>query len=109
MSNQDIFIKANKALAERNYEEFIGYCTEDIRWENVGDSIFNGKAEVLRYISSAYDGTTFTTENQIREDGFIVELGKIIFEKNGQSKKSSYCDIWNFRDGLISQFTSFVI
>lgn len=108
--NQEIFIKANKALAERNYEEFITYCAEDIRWENVGNNIiFNGKGEVLRYISSVYDGITFTTENQIVENYFIVELGKIVFEIDGDLKKSSYCDVWNFRNGLISQVTSFVI
>lgn len=30
MNNEEIFIKANKALAEGNYEEFIEYCAEDI-------------------------------------------------------------------------------
>lgn len=28
MSNQDIFIKANKALAEGNYEEYTQYCSQ---------------------------------------------------------------------------------
>lgn len=109
MSNQDIFIQANKALAERNYEEFITYCSEDIKWINVGESTFNGKAEILKYISSAYDGITFTTEDHIKENDFIVELGQIVFEKNTETKKSSYCDIWNFKDELITQVKSFVI
>ncbi|GAA4312798.1 hypothetical protein GCM10023149_08300 [Mucilaginibacter gynuensis] len=109
MSNQHVFLKANKALAEGNYEEFITYCTEDIKWENVGKSTFNGKAQLLRYISSAYDGITFTTENSIKEDDMVVELGQLVIEKNGESKKSSYCDVWKFKDGMISQVTSFVI
>lgn len=109
MSNQDIFIRANKALAEGNYDEFITYCTEDIKWENVGESTFHGKAELFRYISSAYEGITFTTEDHIKENDLVVELGQIVFEKNGESKKSSYCDVWNFKDGMISQVTSFVI
>ncbi|RDC56442.1 nuclear transport factor 2 family protein [Pedobacter chinensis] len=109
MSNQDVFIKANKALAEGNYVEFITYCAEGIKWENVGGSTFNGKSELLSYISSAYDGITFTTENNIQEKDFVVELGQIVFEKNGESKKSSYCDVWNFKDGMICQVTSFVI
>lgn len=109
MSNQDTFIKANKALAEGNYDEFITYCTEDIKWEKVGESNFHGKVELLRYISSAYDGLVFTTENYIKEKDFVVELGQIVFEKNGESKNSSYCDVWNFKDGLIRQVTSFVI
>jgi ketosteroid isomerase-like protein len=109
MSNQDIFIKANKALAEGNYDEFITYCAEDIKWENVGKSTFIGKAKLLSYISSAYNGLTFTTERSINEKDFVVELGQIIFKKNGQSKKSSYCDVWNFKDGMISQVTSFLI
>ncbi|MCF0074878.1 nuclear transport factor 2 family protein [Dyadobacter sp. CY261] len=109
MNNQDIFIKANKALAEGKYVEFITYCTEDIKWENVGEKTFNGKAELYKYISSAYEGITFTTENHIKEDDFVVELGQIVVEKNGESKRSSYCDVWNFKAGMISQVTSFVI
>lgn len=62
MSNQDIFLEANKALAEGNYDDFVTYCTEDIKWESVGNNTFNGKFELLNYISSAYDGLTFTTE-----------------------------------------------
>lgn len=109
MSNQNILIKANKALAEGNYDEFTTYCTEDIKWENVGDITFHGKVEILKYISSTYDGLVFTTKNYIKEKDFIVELGHIVFEKNGESKKSSFCDVWNFKHGLIHQVTSFVI
>lgn len=109
MSNQKIFIKANKALAKGSYDEFITYCNEDIKWENVGEKTFHGKVELLRYISSTYDGITFTTENSIQENDFVVELGQIVFEKNGESKKSSYCDVWKFKNGLVSQVTSFVI
>jgi|SRR5690606_17224595 len=109
MDNQDIFITANKALAEGSYDEFITYCTEDIKWENIGNSTIHGKIELLKYISSAYDGVVFTTEKYIKEKDVVVELGQIVFEKNGESKKSSYCDIWNFKDGLIHQVTSFVI
>lgn len=109
MSNQNIFINANKALSQGNYEQFIEYCSEDIKWQNVGKKTFNGKAELLVYISSAYNGLTFTTENFIEKKDFVVELGHIKFENNGESKESSYCDVWNFKNGLINQVTSFVI
>nr|WP_315224672.1 nuclear transport factor 2 family protein [uncultured Flavobacterium sp.] len=109
MSNENIFINANKALAEGNYDEFIAYCAEDVKWENVGKSKFHGKAELLAYIRSAYDGVEFTTENYIKEKDFVVEFGQIVFGKNGESKNSSYCDVWNFKDGLIHQVNSFVI
>ncbi|MFD2289165.1 hypothetical protein GJU39_22435 [Pedobacter petrophilus] len=109
MNNQDIFISANKALADGNYDEFITYCSPHIKWENVGKSTLEGKVELYNYISSAYGGLEFTTENYIKENDFIVEFGAIVFEKYGESKKSSYCDIWNFKDGFIHQLTSFVI
>lgn len=109
MDNQQIFLKANNALAEGNYEEFISYCTDDIKWENVGANTLTGKAELLRYISSAYDGLTFTTENSVKENDLIVELGQIVFRSNGESKQRSYCDVWQFKNGLISQVRSFVI
>jgi ketosteroid isomerase-like protein len=109
MSNQDIFIKANTALAEGNYEKFMMYCAEDVKWDNVGGLTFKGKDELFGYIQSAYNGISFTTEDHIKENDYVVEFGQIVFEKNGESKTSRYCDIWNFKDGMISQVTSFVI
>ena len=35
MNNEDIFIKANKVLAEGNNDQFLTYCAEDIKWINV--------------------------------------------------------------------------
>ena len=109
MDNQLIFKRANNALAEGKYAEFINYCSDDVQWKNIGELTINGKVELLAYISSAYKGITFITENIIKENDVIVELGQIVVEKNGISKKSSYCDIWDFKNGLISQVTSFVI
>ncbi|TCD28726.1 nuclear transport factor 2 family protein [Pedobacter psychrodurus] len=109
MDNRNILISANRALLDGNFEQFISYCTDDIRWENVGENIFNGKAELLGYVSSAYDGVTFTTENYIQNNDTVVELGQIEFKKDSGSEKSSYCDIWSFKDGLISELRSFVI
>ena len=77
MNTHAIFLKANNALAEGNDDAFITYCGEDIRWENVGKSTFNGKAELLNYICSAYDGISFTTENFIKENELIVEPGQL--------------------------------
>ena|SRR5690606_2773591 len=109
MSNRHILMEANKTLSEGHYEQFIHYCSEDMKWKNVGESTFNGKEEILGYISSAYDGLTFKTENYIEDKDFVVETGQIVFEKNGGSVKSSFCDVWNFKDGVIRQVTSFVI
>lgn len=108
MDNEQIFLNANQALGAGHYEEFITYCAEDITWENVGKNTFNGKAELLNYISSAYEGMTFTTEISVKEDDIIVELGQIVLG-NGGNPSSSYCDVWKFQDGLIKQVRSFVI
>jgi hypothetical protein len=66
MNNEEIFIKAKKALAEGNYEEFIEHCAEDINWINVGGSIFNGKTEILKYISSSYNDIKFYNRRSYR-------------------------------------------
>ena len=109
MSNLDILNKANKELGAGNYEEFISYCSDDIQWENIGGRVFQGKVEVLEYIGSTYDGVVFTTDKYITEKDIVVELGQIVYEKDGVPKKSSYCDVWKFKDGLIHQVNSFVI
>jgi len=109
MNNEEIFIKANNALAEDNYEEFTEYCAEDIKWVNVGGTTFNGKTEILEYISSSYNGISFTTEDHITEKDTVIEFGQIVFENIDNEKESSYCDIWKFKDGMIIQVRSFVI
>lgn len=109
MNNEEIFMKANKALAEGNYEEFIEYCAEDIKWINVGGNIFNGKTEILTYINSSYDEISFTTEDHITEKDIVIEFGQIVFDNIDNQKESSYCDIWKFENGLIIQIKSFVI
>ena len=109
MSNKELFTNANKALAEGNYEEFIDYCAENIIWKNIGGNTYNGKLELISYIRSVYPTATFTTENVIQENDFVVELGKLVSEINGNSKTHSYCDVWSFKSERISQVTSFVI
>jgi len=109
MNNQELFTLANIALAEGNYEGFIDYCAENIIWKNIGGNTYNGKSELLSYISMAYTNVAFQTENVIQENDFIVEVGQITYKVDGNSIHRSYCDIWNFKDGMISQVTSFVI
>lgn len=93
MNNQDIFINANKSLAEGKFDEFLTYCSEEIQWNIIGEKSYFGKDELLKYISSAYDGVMFTTQNYIKENEFVVEFGQITFKVNEIHKTSSYCDI----------------
>lgn len=87
MNNQNILIQANEALMQGNYHKFITYCSEDIRWECVGERTFNGKAELLNYLSSAYKGIIFTAENYIKQKDFVVELGQIVLEKTVNQRR----------------------
>lgn len=109
MNNQIIFSEANRALAAGQYDQFLAYCAEHIKWERVGERTITGKADLAGYLKSAYDGLVFTTESYIKEHDVIVELGPIMLEKAGTVKRSSYCDVWKFEDGQILQMTSFVI
>lgn len=57
-----MLIKVNKALTEGNYDQFITYCTEDIKWECVGDIR-------LRELSKGRSGTQKLIQALVKKYG----------------------------------------
>jgi ketosteroid isomerase-like protein len=110
MSNQEILIKANNAISVGNYDEFLSFCTDDTKWTYIGDRTIIGKHELRKYIMTAYEGSTFTTEQYIEEGNYLTVLGKITLKKaDGQLVTYSYCDVWTFRNGKLAELKAFVI
>lgn len=110
MSNREILIKANKAFSEGNYEEFLTYCTNDTKWEYVGDRTIMGKDKLREYLATAYEESTFTAERYIEEGTYLTVLGKIkLKQTGGELVNYSYCDVWTFRDGKLAELKAFVI
>lgn len=111
MDNKEILEKANTAVSAGDYETFLSFCTDHTKWTFVGDQELHGKDQVLSYMKNAYiEPPKFMVENMIAEGDFVTAVGKIRMKmQDGQWKEYSYCDIWRFAEGKMSELTAFVI
>lgn len=109
--NKAILLKANAAVAEGDNEGFLSFCTEDLKYEFVGDRILEGKDAVRAYMKSAYvEPPEFDVELLIAEGDFLTAIGKISMkDESGKKVDYSYCDVWRFRDGKMAELKAFVI
>lgn len=111
MSNKEILIKANAAIAQGDNEKFLEFCTEGIVWNFVGDKVLQGKQQVREYMKENYtEPPNFNVTNLIAEGDFLTALGTITTkEKDGREIQHMYCDVWRFKNGKMDELTAFVI
>jgi ketosteroid isomerase-like protein len=111
LSNKSILLSANEAVSAGNNEGFLSYCTDDVKWEFVGDIILEGKDAVRQYMQETYiDPPQFKVENLIEEGEYITALGQITLkDKDGNLIDYTYCDVWKLSNGKLSELKAFVI
>lgn len=111
MTNKEILEKANSAIAKGDYEGFLIFCADDVRWIFVGDQTLHGKEEVRQYMAKVYlKPPNFSVETIVAEGEFVTAIGKIqIKDEDGQSSDSSYCDVWRFQNQKMVELKAFVI
>jgi ketosteroid isomerase-like protein len=111
LNNKEVLEKANACVTKGDNEGFLAFCTEDVKWEFVGDQTLNGKEAVREYMASTYkEPPKFDVENLIAADEFVVAMGNIsLKDESGSLIHYAYCDVWRFRDGKIAGLKAFVI
>ena len=110
-TNASILETANAAITTGDNEGFLIHCTEDTKWDFVGDKILHGKEAVRQWMKTAYkEPPVFKVERLIEGGDFVTALGDITL-KNEQGEKANYryCDVWRFRDGKMAELNAFVI
>src|SRR5687768_4061656 len=111
LDNKAILQKANAAITEGDNEGFLSFCTDDTEWTFIGDKTLRGKEAVRQYMATAYvEPPKFMVENLIAEGEFVTALGKISMkDEDGKMVDYSYCDVWRFRNGKMTELKAFVI
>src|SRR5687768_11370778 len=96
--NKEILKRANAAIAKGDNEGFLSLCTEDTKWNFLGDQILEGKQAVREWMKTAYQQPPdFMVENLIEEGDFVTAVGKIRMKnEDGKTTLYSYCDVWTF-------------
>lgn len=109
--NKEIIEKVNAAFEQNKPEEFLNYCSEDIRWEMAGDQVHNGKKSIREFMSSAQgmEPPKFTFDAIIAEDDRVACYGKMTMKENGVESTYSYCDVYTLANDLITELRSFVV
>ena len=102
---------ANAAVTRGDHEAFLSYCTEDTKWDFVGEQVLEGKESVRRYMAETYiEPPQFKVERLIAEGDMLAAIGKIsLKDKHGKMASYSYCDVWNFRDGKMHELSAYVV
>lgn len=110
-NNKIILEKANAAISKGDYEGFLSYCTEDTKWEFVGEKTLIGKNAVREYLAITYrEPPGFSVENLVAEGEFVTAIGTIRMKNSdGRTVDYSYCDVWRIRDNKLAELKSFVI
>lgn len=110
-TNKAILEKANAAIRQGNNEGFLSFCTDDTTWTFVGDKSLKGKEAVRQWMKTTYkEPPKFTVANLIAEGDYVTAVGDITMKnEEGREVNYLYCDVWEFRDGLIASLKAFVI
>lgn len=109
---QEILESANAEMAAGNPEGFLAHCTDDIRWEMVGDTVLVGKAAVMAWARSTYAVAPpkFTADQWIVENDWLAVHGEITVEDAHRGPiHSRYCDLWRIQDGKLAELRAFAI
>lgn len=111
LNNKSVLLKANACVTEGDNEGFLSWCTDDVKWEFVGDKTLSGKEAVREYMKLTYlEPPKFDVENLIEADEFVTAIGKITMkDENSKTQDYAYCNIWRFRDGKMAELKAFVI
>ena len=109
--NKEIVSKINKAFEENKPEDFLGYCAEDIRWEMAGEGTHSGKESIRQFMSSmeGMEPPRFTVDATVAEGDHVVCFGNMAMKMEGEEGEYSYCDVYRFTDGKVSELRSYVV
>ena len=111
-SPKNIFVQdLTIALAKRDSKSILDSVTDDVRWNIVGDKLFEGKdnfAEALERIKN--DKVVQLTVHHVATHGKAGAVNGTLKLKNG--KTNAFCDVYEFsntKGTVVKEITSYVI
>jgi uncharacterized protein len=110
-AHKNILQQANAAIAQGDFEGFLGLCTEDTVWIFVGDRTLRGKPAVREWMAATYkEPPRFEVDRMIADGDSLVALGEITLKDDeGREARHSYCDVWRFRADKLAELRAFVL
>jgi ketosteroid isomerase-like protein/catechol 2,3-dioxygenase-like lactoylglutathione lyase family enzyme len=109
MSNKEIIQKVNEAFAAGDIEAVLQYCTDDFSWRMGTEEPVHGK-EAVRSVLQLPPGMpapVFSVDTLVADEQAAISEGRITMQiGEGKEMKGRYCDVYRFKDGVITSLTS---
>lgn len=104
LRNKKIVEKFVSAFIKRNYESFMNYLADDIKWNIVGMPSINGKQNFLEAMEmiEIWPGSL---KNLIADGDFVV----IETRNRLMNNNPAHCDIYRIDKGKIKEVTTYIV
>ena len=104
-----------EAFSSHRFAEAYPALADDVRWVLVGEDTITGRQAVIEACESTLAGLSTATSEFLRfvviaegEAVAVDAVGRYVDAQGGASVVSS-CDLYAFRDGLITSITSYTV
>jgi hypothetical protein len=112
VKNKKIVERIIKVFGDKNYNIYLNYLDDDIKWNIIGMPAIVGKSEFINAINSLEieNFTSSQIKNIISEGEFVVveSTGRVISENVNQDAPA-YCDIYRIINSKLCELTTYII
>jgi limonene-1,2-epoxide hydrolase len=111
LSNEQIA----EAFSRHDFEASFPYLAQNVRWNIVGESLVEGKENVISICreSSAYlMGVTthfVRFRSVVTDDCVVTDSVAEYSDKEGERSRVASCDLYDFTNGKLSEITSYTV
>lgn len=112
MDIRQTIIEFNIAFELADVKTITKYITDDFEWHMLGESTVIGKDSFIQFFADHKDTKVLsTTKDHIIIDGDFVSVdGEVqCTDKSGKIFDMYYCDVYEFKSGLIKKMISYMV
>lgn len=110
-TNRELIEKVNEAFGKNDFEGFLNYCADDIKWHMAGSPELKGKDAIRKSMESMeFTGLPNVCVSNIVEEGdSVVAEGTVdMTKKSGEPYHAEFCDVYFLDNGKIKEMHSYI-
>lgn len=110
--NEKIVREINTAFEQNEMEKFLDHCDENLVWTMAGEAKTTGKTAIREWMKdmAGCDPPKIGVDKIISTEDSAVCYGDMTMKgSSGEQEGYSYCDIYTFAGGKVTELRSFVL
>lgn len=111
-NNIEIVEKINDSFIKGDTDAFLSFCNENVVWTMVGDTVKKGVKNIKEWMTQmdGHEPPKFSVKKIIADDTSAACYGDMTMKnEKGDTVDYSYCDIYTFIGGKVTELTSYVV